>query len=985
MDINTGSNVSSLTISFIILVLFLINVTIIAPTIEDRFAASVSSQSKNVEQKIDGVSFPFLSRTHSKLSSLLLHDVDSDGCAGRNETGSKQSRLLLDVEKSESNLTSNELLSTSSTNSNTNITNKPGSESQANNSSSSYPSMDPSLAPSVAIENKDTYSPTSTTECRDNATYVSPINDQNLTCQSHINTDCLQWRHLGLTKFQLQQLLESCPQTCQFDCDAVRTFVAFDDLSVNIQIKNVDGFMDGTIKKHFEEASQRYFQEYFFERATFINFDVDALFELDQVELISQAFVDVSNVVIDESNQLRRHDTESPGDQRPSPHHGRRTKHYHEHTNLRRRQLQSLSAGQPAGTSETVKNEGLLDVVLRLDGFAMGLSSQEISDIILLKMKDEKYLKKLKQYDEYFAAAEIVSGGESSVSDSNDSSRDPSRSEPTRATLIVSYLVPLSIFAFFFGSAIYYHRSIDPKESQMETQIGGEAVFDGVDSDGHRLFASSENTVRPKDAPARIESEPKVNRASVNVLGHGLTNSSRRSEENTKSTDRDDENTALDSGSFLRSGGRENMPMIVYNIDENTGRIHDAYERLGAKATTKSTSKDTVFLQSPHHTQGNGDNSHSSTKGFSTSQREHVGNHTSSSSLSTDSRLGVPGPCNDEDSTVVSQNSVPLTISSFDYGGTSNSTRIDFDRKDLSALSQRGHARAGSSVSLPDRRLFSADKSTRKSSDIHCSMPNTISLHSQTVNVVNRSHRPPMGPPHPKSTHVRQVYRTRSPAPTKDRTHKRSAALLSLRPITKAMKESTDSFKKSWISRVGSEGSGHSRNPSLSSATSDCDNIRLDSIVPLDIEGQRYDIEAPRRGQLGIIVKGSLRNGPTVYAVKDYSPLFGEIHVGDRIIEIEGVDTTQSSLIEILKLLKAKKSSSFIKGGGSGHGGNMHIIVSRQSNNKMARQDADTYPSEISHKRDCSNGSDISISKIRNHDDDDVIDPGAEYNGYVLL
>ena len=73
-----------------------------------------------------------------------------------------------------------------------------------------------------------------------------------------------------------------------------------------------------------------------------------------------------------------------------------------------------------------------------------------------------------------------------------------------------------------------------------------------------------------------------------------------------------------------------------------------------------------------------------------------------------------------------------------------------------------------------------------------------------------------------------------------------------------------------------------------------------------------------------------------------------------------------------------------MKGGGSGHGGNMQMVVSRKTNNKTARQDFDTYPSEIRHNRDDSYGSDISISKIRNHHDD-AGDPGAEQNEYMLL
>mmetsp|Transcript_7019 Transcript_7019/g.17308 ORF Transcript_7019/g.17308 Transcript_7019/m.17308 type:complete len:1001 (-) Transcript_7019:94-3096(-) len=982
MYINTDQKFSSTTALFLLLVLFLVHVIILAPAIEHiegGFAALVSSQPTSVERQHNHHSFSFLYQSNQ--SSIPLHVIDADGYNEVNETRAIQSRSVLDIESSESNATSSTSLSTSSTNLYTNITNTSNSESQMNNSSFYFPSTNPTMAPASVIANSDSpsYAPT-VSECRDDPSYVSPINDQNLTCQFHANTNCLQWRHLGLTKFQLQQLLESCPQTCQFDCEAVKSFVVFDDLPVNIQIKNVDGFMDGAIKKHFEEASQRYFQQYFLERNTKTNIHEDATFELDQVELISQTFVDAHDLVFDESNELRQHDTESPGNEEDTPQHRQRQARDHEHTHLRRRKLQSPSTGTSVGVGVNMGNGGLLDVVLLLDGFTIGLSSQQTSDQILLKIKDDRYLKTLKQYDEYFATAEILTAGEaprSPIDNSNSFSRDPSKSEPSRATVIVSYLVPLSIFAFFFGSAIYYHRSIGPKDNQMETQIGGAAVVEGTGVDGQQFFSLAENTVSPMNV-GRIDSETKVGcHASGNLLGAIMTNLRPQSEEDTSSTDQDDDNTGRNKIDFFRNEGRENMPMIVYNIDEDTGRIHDACERVGTKETTKPTTKDNILLQSQQHNRVNSGSSHSSQRGPATRERKRDENHHSSSSLSTESRLDVTGPCNDEDSTVVSQNSVSLTISSFDYAGTS--TGIDLDHKSLSDLSQRVHTRAGSSTSLPDRRSLSTDKSARKLPNNHGSMSNTISLPSQLVDVANRSHRPPMRPPYPRSNH--QVSRTQSPAPTKDRTHKRSVAMLSLSPITKAMKESTDSLKKSWISRTGSE-SGHSRNPSSSSTTSD--NTRLDSIVLPDIEGQRYELEAPRRGQLGIIVNGSLRNGLSVYAVKDYSPLFGEIHVGDKIIEIDGVDTTRSSLIQITKLLKAKKSSSFMKGGGSGHGGNMPIVVSRKTNNKTPRQDVDTYPSEIRHNRDGSYGSDIIISKIKNHHDD-AGDSCTEQNEYVLL
>ncbi len=69
-----------------------------------------------------------------------------------------------------------------------------------------YPSSSPSDVPSAMP----------TLSCHDVASYRSPIN--NLTCEDHANTDCMQWRFLGLNITSLQELAESCPITCDIDC-----------------------------------------------------------------------------------------------------------------------------------------------------------------------------------------------------------------------------------------------------------------------------------------------------------------------------------------------------------------------------------------------------------------------------------------------------------------------------------------------------------------------------------------------------------------------------------------------------------------------------------------------------------------------------------------------------------------------------------------------------------------------------------------------
>jgi len=71
----------------------------------------------------------------------------------------------------------------------------------------------------------------------------------------------------------------------------------------------------------------------------------------------------------------------------------------------------------------------------------------------------------------------------------------------------------------------------------------------------------------------------------------------------------------------------------------------------------------------------------------------------------------------------------------------------------------------------------------------------------------------------------------------------------------------------------------------------------------------RLEFEAPRKGNWGLVLESSSKTGPRIYAVKDYSPLFGLVQKGDKLLEIDGKNVSQSSLTEVTKLLKGKSSS----------------------------------------------------------------------------
>ena len=71
----------------------------------------------------------------------------------------------------------------------------------------------------------------------------------------------------------------------------------------------------------------------------------------------------------------------------------------------------------------------------------------------------------------------------------------------------------------------------------------------------------------------------------------------------------------------------------------------------------------------------------------------------------------------------------------------------------------------------------------------------------------------------------------------------------------------------------------------------------------------KLEFEAPRKGNWGLVLEYSSRTGPRIYTVKDYSPLFGLVQKGDKLLEIDGKNVSQSNLTDVTKLLKGKSSS----------------------------------------------------------------------------
>lgn len=118
---------------------------------------------------------------------------------------------------------------------------------------------------------------------------------------------------------------------------------------------------------------------------------------------------------------------------------------------------------------------------------------------------------------------------------------------------------------------------------------------------------------------------------------------------------------------------------------------------------------------------------------------------------------------------------------------------------------------------------------------------------------------------------------------------------------------------------------------------------RLAVIDPSSVlnKPEQLYFEAPRTGQLGLVIEARSSTGPRVHSVKDYSPLFGKIKAGDKILEIDGKNQSGSSLSDVMHLLASKSARK-------SNNSSLKIIVER------TRADEGYSKSDSRHTRDSS-------------------------------
>lgn len=72
----------------------------------------------------------------------------------------------------------------------------------------------------------------------------------------------------------------------------------------------------------------------------------------------------------------------------------------------------------------------------------------------------------------------------------------------------------------------------------------------------------------------------------------------------------------------------------------------------------------------------------------------------------------------------------------------------------------------------------------------------------------------------------------------------------------------------------------------------------------------RYTVEAPP-GLLGMVLESSVDGTPSVYGIKNTSPLAEEVRVGDLLVNVDGLDVSEMDATAVSRLIASKKKNKY--------------------------------------------------------------------------
>lgn len=687
-------------------------------------------------------------------------------------------------------------------------------------SPTSLPSVPPSQAPSAAPSDVPSSSPTIT--CHDHQHYRSPIN--NLTCSSHAQTSCLQWRHVGLTTPQVAELLEMCPESCRIDCDsAVNLF----EITIAHQLSGANTFLGPETAETMEQVAVEYFTNYLQRESGSTRIYVD------EVELISQQFA---------TGRLR----------------GRRLQ-----------QVDLWIQMSFRGLAVLVEEEDIQEYIID------GIDSPGYTNA--LQRSADPELAEIRASTDFKSATDV---GESPKAENGDGGG------PSAGGVAASILFSFSVVG---GAAAFFFWNRKRRVETWDTKGAGDSVLNSpAESQRSPLgsmfsFESYVNGVRRALSPRSENSESDTHQESS-----GDETEPRR--KIGKKAKKEEDASTLDEEEEHPFAGIIPPMLVIDNIDAipppNSKRPKrekhqnvvpfrkmDASMEMIAALNDRTQPFDAsafigVLSSAPHHSTASVDPI-KETSSFRVVSSED-------SSTVTPPPL-VTSPSAEKEVLLELRKAVSdgATIHAIDTatGTAVSGTLPPVDRLAFELRRPK----------LPKFRKESQSPAARRK--------------SRATSPLSAAQGPPM--PEPTEAHRREsssvlpsfmkslrsgTSRSKSPASYTD--------LDGPSPLTLDIDKSRSTPTRA-----------HSRQNSRSSSMSN---------PPLE-EGTQFTFEVPRKGKLGLVIECNTNGGPTVTQVKDYSPLLGQVELEDRIINIDGINTSGMTLSDVLRLLAGSWMSNVVR------------------------------------------------------------------------
>lgn len=287
------------------------------------------------------------------------------------------------------------------------------------------PSFSPTDMPSASPS--DVPSAVPTLSCHDVAAYRSPIN--NFSCEHHANTDCMQWRFLGLNLTDLQELAENCPVTCDIDCGYFTSM----DSNISFIISSVPSLIDDLMTREpLELVTLDYLTEYILEKSPI------SKFALTRAELLFQ----------------------EPLNSTMAPRHNNTSRNL---TPSLRRSLQNA----------TIQDDAMinLQVKMNLQGYKIYPINIVLTDLLLEGIDSPGYTAELRKSDDFYANATASSAIQAKPRQVN--APDPPERKKI-SPLAISIVLAGIACAAVFGALLYkkHARLLKSKQRNLPMDTG---------------------------------------------------------------------------------------------------------------------------------------------------------------------------------------------------------------------------------------------------------------------------------------------------------------------------------------------------------------------------------------------------------------------------------------------------------------------------------------------------------------------------------